>query len=137
MTKLNFSILSGSAILAKEQVDMVVIPGLKGDIGIIAGIRDFVYLLKPGIIYLFTDGKVSARYFILMGRFEANEDKLVVDTELEIYNLDKVDIGEINNKITSYEQALTQATDDYKKEYYKKQSLLYKQLIESISIRTY
>ena len=102
MPDLKVKILGVKAIQVETNADMVTIPGLLGDIGITCGDRFFTYLLKSGIVYIHIGNKVVNRYFVLNGRFTAEKDELIITTEMPVYDLDKLDINALNQKITDY-----------------------------------
>ncbi|MDR0483685.1 MAG: F0F1 ATP synthase subunit epsilon [Alphaproteobacteria bacterium] len=137
MSGLKLKIVSNKGKLLDQDVDMVVLPGYFGDIGITAGERVFVYLLKAGIIYIFNGSTVSARYFVFGGRFKLENDELVVATEHPIIDLSKIDKTDINNKIQHYEDLKSQTQDTILIKNYEDTINSYKEALQSENVRYY
>ncbi len=134
---LDLRIISNKKQLLKEEVDMVVLPGYFGDIGINSGDRIYVYLLKPGIIYLFNNNRVSARYFIFNGRFKLDNQDLIVITEGSIINLDDFNTNSLQEQIKKYEEIIGHTTDIHITNYYTREIDNYKEVINSVGVKNY
>lgn len=137
MSSLNLKIVSNKGILLQEKIDMAVLPGYFGDIGIVAGERVFVYLLKAGILYLFNGSHVSARYFIFNGRFKLENEELIIATDNQIIDLAKIDKTEINEKIQHYEDLKSGTSDEILLKTYEKNILAYKEALASENVSYY
>ncbi|MDR2008120.1 MAG: F0F1 ATP synthase subunit epsilon [Alphaproteobacteria bacterium] len=137
MSDLKLKIVSNHGTLLEQNVEMVVLPGYFGDIGITAGERVFVYLLKAGIIYVFNSSGVSARYFVFGGRFKLENDELVVATEQQLIDLSKIDKEDINNKIQTFEELKTKTDNKTLLENYEHTISAYKEALLSENTRLY
>ena len=137
MPVLKVKILGVKAVQLETEADMVTVPGMLGDIGIISGDRFFTYLLKAGIIYIHKGNKVVNRYFILNGRFTAEKDELIITTEMPVYDLDKLDINLLNEKIADYNIKIENEADEFIKDFYKTQVELYNTVIASEKVFIY
>ena len=73
--KLNFELVSPSALLASEEVDMVVVPGEDGDFGVLPGHAPLLSNVRPGTIDIYNDGIVSKSIFVEGGFAEANDER--------------------------------------------------------------
>ena len=49
-----------SGVLARDEVDMVVIPGEEGDFGVLPEHAPFLSLLRPGVIAIYEGDRVSS-----------------------------------------------------------------------------
>lgn len=137
MSSLNLKIVSNKGVLLEEKIDMAVLPGYFGDIGITAGERVFVYLLKAGIIYLYKGSSVSSRYFIFNGRFKVEGDELVIATEHQIIDLSKMDKDAIDEKIKHYEGLKSNTKNEILIKNYENNILAYKEALASENVRLY
>ena len=62
--KLTFELVSPSALLASEEVEMVVVPGEDGDFGVLIGHSPVLSNLRPGVVDLYNDGQISNSLFV-------------------------------------------------------------------------
>ena len=62
--KLIFELVSPSALLASEEVDMVVVPGEDGDFGVLPGHAPLLSNVRPGKVDIYNDGVVSKSIFV-------------------------------------------------------------------------
>ena len=69
--KLTFELVSPSALLASEEVDMVVVPGADGDFGVLAGHTPILSNLRAGVVDIHKDGQVTKSLFVEGGFAEA------------------------------------------------------------------
>jgi F-type H+-transporting ATPase subunit epsilon len=65
-------ILSPERRLLARDVDMVVIPGTEGDLGILPGHANLITSLRAGHIDLYANGKITDRFLVTGGYAEIN-----------------------------------------------------------------
>jgi F-type H+-transporting ATPase subunit epsilon len=70
--KLSFELVAPERVLARDQVDMVVIPGAEGDFGVLPEHAPFLSLIRPGVITTWEGDKVTRRVFVAGGFAEVN-----------------------------------------------------------------
>lgn len=102
MPTLPFTLVSPEKVLFDQDVSMVVIPGLKGDIGVLPHHAPLLTLLRPGVVSVYENDKVLVRVFVNGGFAEITPERctaLVMEgTPLEA--LDKATLEmEIKNLI--------------------------------------
>ena len=73
--KLMFELVSPRALLASEEVDMVVVPGEDGDFGVLPGHAPLLSTVRPGTVDIYNDGFVSKSIFVEGGFAEANDQR--------------------------------------------------------------
>ena len=73
--KLNFELVSPIALLASEEVDMVVVPGEDGDFGVLPGHAPLLSNIRPGTVDIYNDGFVYKSIFVEGGFAEANDER--------------------------------------------------------------
>ncbi len=71
-------IISTEKLLLSRDVDMVVIPGTEGDIGVLPGHAKLITGLRGGLVDIYESGKISARYFVSGGFAEVTESRCAV-----------------------------------------------------------
>ena len=59
-----FELVSPAKLLVSEPVEMVVVPGAEGDIGVLPGHSPLIATVRPGIIDIHEGGKVRDRIFV-------------------------------------------------------------------------
>ena len=102
--KVSFELVAPERILAREAVDMVVIPGAEGDFGVLPEHAPFLSLLRPGVIATYEGDRVTGRIFVAGGFAEVNPAGCIVLAEAA------EPVGEIN--AGAAQQALKDAQDD-------------------------
>ena len=80
-TKVKFELVTPSALAVSENVDMVVIPGVEGDFGILPGHTPVLSTIRPGVINMYIDDKISKSIFVEGGFAEANPESCTVLAE--------------------------------------------------------
>ena len=71
-------ILSPEKLLLTRDVDMVVIPGTDGDIGVLPGHSKLITGLRGGLVDIYEKGAVSGRFYVSGGFAEITESRIAV-----------------------------------------------------------
>ncbi|HUX78566.1 MAG TPA: ATP synthase F1 subunit epsilon [Alphaproteobacteria bacterium] len=77
MTTLPFTLVSPEKILFHQDVSMVVIPGLEGDIGVLPYHAPLLTLLRPGVVTIYDEEKILIRIFVDGGFSEVTPERCV------------------------------------------------------------
>lgn len=87
----SLEIVSPEKLLVSQSVDMVVIPGAEGDIGVLPEHSPLITLLRGGEVILYEGERATARYFVTGGFAEITEERVTVlaDTAEPSANLDR------------------------------------------------
>jgi F-type H+-transporting ATPase subunit epsilon len=75
---LTLEIISPEKLLVSKPVDMVVIPGTEGDLGILPGHSKLITSLRGGLVDLYENQKLTDRFFVTGGFAEVTEDRCSV-----------------------------------------------------------
>lgn len=59
-----FELVSPERLLISADVESVVVPGTEGDFGVLPGHARLISTVRPGVISVFQDGKVTDRIFV-------------------------------------------------------------------------
>ncbi|MED5573525.1 MAG: F0F1 ATP synthase subunit epsilon [Pseudomonadota bacterium] len=102
--KVEFELVSPEKLLLSREVDMVVIPGAEGDMGVLPQHSPAITTVRPGTIVVYEGGAVTDRIFIAGGFAEVSDNRCTVLAEeaMPVEDIDKA----------SAEQALSGARDD-------------------------
>ena len=108
--KINFDFVSPEASNVSSEVDMVLIPGIDGDAGILTALPPFMTTLRQGIVEVtFEQGNVK-KYLVEGGFADITQDKMTIlaETSLNLSDSDskvlKSEIDIINEKLASAEE---------------------------------
>ena len=108
--KINFDFVSPEASIVSSEVDMVLIPGVDGDAGILPDHSPFMTTLRQGIVEVtFEQGNVK-KYLVEGGFADITQDKMTIlaETSLNLSDSDskvlKSEIDIINEKLPSAEE---------------------------------
>jgi F-type H+-transporting ATPase subunit epsilon len=101
---LQFDLVSPERLLLSEPVEMVIVPGVEGDFGALPEHSNLISLIRPGVLYVYKDGKQSERIFVGGGFAEVTAAGCTVLAE------EAMPVAEIDR--TKAEQAVTDARED-------------------------
>ena len=108
--KINFDFVSPEASIVSSEVDMVLIPGIDGDAGILPDHAPFMTTLRQGIVEVtFEQGNVK-KYLVEGGFADITQDKMttLAETSLNLSDTDskvlKSELDIINEKLASAEE---------------------------------
>jgi F-type H+-transporting ATPase subunit epsilon len=89
--KVTFELVSPEKLLLSRPVDMVVVPGSEGDFGVLVRHAPVISNVRPGVIEVHEDGKVSERIFIVGGFAEVTGERCTVlaDRAMPVSELDR------------------------------------------------
>ena len=101
--KVEFELVSPEKLLLSRKVDMVVVPGAEGDMGVLPQHSPAITTVRPGTIVVYEGGAVTDRIFIAGGFAEVSDNRCTVLAEeaMPIEDIDK----------NAVEQALSTALD--------------------------
>jgi F-type H+-transporting ATPase subunit epsilon len=102
--KVSFELVAPERVLARDEVDMVVIPGAEGDFGVLPEHAPLLSLLRPGVISIYEADKVTGRIFVAGGFAEVNPVGCTVLAE-QAERVDEI-------QLHSAQQALKDAQED-------------------------
>jgi len=76
--QISLEIISPEKLLLARPVDMVVIPGTEGDLGILPGHSKLITGLRGGLVDIYEAGKITDRFFVSGGFAEITEEHCAV-----------------------------------------------------------
>ena len=79
--KVTFELVTPTALAVSEDVDMVVVPGVDGDFGVLPGHSPVLTTVRPGVINMYTNGAITKSLFVEGGFAEANPEGCTVLAE--------------------------------------------------------
>ena len=111
--KINFDFVSPEASIVSSEVDMVLIPGIDGDAGILPDHSPFMTTLRQGIVEVtFEQGNVK-KYLVEGGFADITQDKMTILAETSL-NLSDSDSKVLKSEIDIINEKLASAKEDEK-----------------------
>ena len=111
--KINFDFVSPEASIVSSEVDMVLIPGIDGDAGILPDHAPFMTTLRQGIVEVtFEQGNVK-KYLVEGGFADITQDKMTILAETSL-NLSDTDSKDLKSELDIINEKLASAEEDEK-----------------------
>jgi F-type H+-transporting ATPase subunit epsilon len=74
------------------------VPGVEGDFGVLAGHAPLISTVRPGIIEVHEDGKITDRIFVAGGFAEVNAERCTVLAEVAM-PVSEIDRGKVEQEL--------------------------------------
>jgi F-type H+-transporting ATPase subunit epsilon len=95
----NLQIISPEKTLFDEDIEMVIIPGTEGDIGVLSNHMPLITSLRLGNIYIYKDKKIIKKFLVNGGILEVIENRCTLLTE---------DISDLESEVVNNDDQLAQ-----------------------------
>ena len=105
-----FELVSPSRLLKSKPVEMVIVPGAEGDIGVLPNHSPLICTVRPGVIKMYEGGKVSEEIFVAGGFCEVSTERCTVLSE-EAMMIADIDASEAQARLTEAEKAVAAADE--------------------------
>jgi len=110
MAGLHLDFISPERVLFSGNVDQVDLPGIEGDMGILAGHAPLVTVLRPGIVIIYSEGRHEP--IVVTGGFaEVGPSGLTILADRAVPR-DNFDIAVLGAEIKDAEEDMADASDD-------------------------
>ncbi|MAU40881.1 MAG: F0F1 ATP synthase subunit epsilon [Kordiimonas sp.] len=106
----NFELVSPERLLMSAEAEMVVVPGVEGDIGVLPGHAPLVTTIRPGIVEVHNDGADLVKLFVRGGFAEITGTTLTVLAE-EAMALSEIDRAAIEQELQNCNEDIQDAKD--------------------------
>ena len=110
----NFELVSPERLLLSQPVEMVVIPGAEGDIGVLPRHAPLITTLRPGTIAIYENNRVTRRIFVAGGFAEVTPERCTVLAD-ETVALEGADRAAAQARLSAAREALAGADTDEKR----------------------
>lgn len=128
---IHFDLVSPEEKLVSKAVQMAVIPGVEGELGVGAGHASFVVALKPGIVTLMhQDGESAEQIYIAGGFADITGETCTVLAE-EAVNVNDLNPESLQQELQNLEEDLSIADEQSDKDRIAKKILLTKSRIQA------
>jgi F-type H+-transporting ATPase subunit epsilon len=109
--QIQFELVSPERLLVSQPVEMVVVPGVEGDFGVLPGHAPLVSNVRPGVIAVFEQGQVTQRIFVAGGFAEVTPERCTVLAE-QALPVVEIDRGAAEEEIRDARDDLSEAKDE-------------------------
>ncbi len=105
-----FELVSPAKLLVSEPVEMVVVPGAEGDIGVLPGHSPLIATVRPGVIDIHEGGKVREQIFVGGGFAEVSPERCTVLAE-EATPVADIDRGAAETRLAEAQETAAAADE--------------------------
>ncbi|WP_425088932.1 F0F1 ATP synthase subunit epsilon [Stappia sp.] len=110
-----FELVSPERLLLSEEATQVVVPGIEGEFGVMAGHAPMMSTLRPGVLTVSRPSAADEAFFVRGGFAEAGPKGLTVLAEVAVPMAD-LKADDIARQIREAEEDLADAGDDAARE---------------------
>lgn len=103
----NLEIVSPEKLLLSRDVDMVVIPALEGDMGVLEGHAPMMVVLRGGVVSLYEGDRVTDSLFVAGGFAEITPERCTVLAG-EAMPVNELERAEAEKRLRDAEEAMAQ-----------------------------
>ena len=89
MKQFKLEIISPNEIIFEKEIDLVILPGSEGDLGILKDHMPFLTSLRVGIVYIYLEKKIIETFLVTGGIVEVSQNRCSLLTE-EVINTNSV-----------------------------------------------
>jgi F-type H+-transporting ATPase subunit epsilon len=108
--KIQFDLVTPTALAISEPVDMVVVPGAEGDIGALPGHTPLITTLRPGLVDIHNGGQITQSFFVTGGFAEVTPERVTVLAEA-VEAVAEVSAQDAQARLTAAREALAAARE--------------------------
>ena len=112
-TKINFDFVSPEESIVSSEVDMVQIPAVEGDAGILPSHAPYMTILRQGIVEVTFDKDNIKKYLVEGGFADVTPQKITILAESSL-NLTDIDSLLLKEKIEQIDENISNANDSDK-----------------------
>jgi F-type H+-transporting ATPase subunit epsilon len=76
--RVEFELVSPERLVLSEMVEMVVVPGVEGNFGVLPSHAPFISMIRPGMIEIYEGRTVTRRIFVVGGIAEVTPERCTV-----------------------------------------------------------
>ena len=109
--KVEFELVSPEKLLLSRKVDMVVVPGAEGDMGVLPQHSPAITTVRPGTIVVYEGGAVTDRIFIAGGFAEVSDNRCTVLAE-EAMPVEDIDKNAVEQALSTARDKVSSASSD-------------------------
>ncbi len=109
--KVAFELVSPERLLRSQAVEMVVVPGVEGDFGVLPGHMSLISTLRPGVIRIYEKNQVVEQLFVAGGFAEVTGLGCTVLADMAVA-VDEIDLSAVERQLEEASAELAEAATD-------------------------
>ena len=125
---ISFDLVSPENLIFSDNVNMIIVPGKEGDIGVLPKHSSLLSSLRPGRLMIYNNKQLIKNFFVSGGFVEINPEKCIVLAE-EVSEMSSLDKATIATQIKKLEN---ETNSESKHEY-----LIAKSKIQALELKYY
>ena len=125
---ISFDLVSPENLIFSDNVNMIIVPGKEGDIGVLPKHSSLLSSLRPGRLMIYNNKQLIKNFFVSGGFVEINPEKCIVLAE-EVSEMSFLDKATIETQIKKLEN---ETNSESKQEY-----LIAKSKIQALELKYY
>ncbi len=110
-TTFQLEFVTPEEVVASKPAEMVVVPAVEGDIGVLPGHSQVIARLRPGMVCVFSNNEIQERVFVEGGIAEINSENCVLLIEKAIAEK-SLDIQDITSELEKLREKLSDKPHD-------------------------
>ena len=103
MKQFKLEIISPNEIVFEKEIELVILPGIEGDFGILKDHMPFLTSLRVGIVYIYLEKKIIETFLVTGGIVEVSQNRCSLLTE-EIVNTNSVSSANMNEESSNKDE---------------------------------
>ncbi len=122
-TKINFDFVSPEESIVSSEVDMVLIPAIEGDAGILPNHAPYMTILRQGIVEVTFEKDNIKKYFVEGGFADVTPQKITILAESSI-NLTDIDDTALIEKLKQIDENILNANESDKELFIERKAII-------------
>jgi F-type H+-transporting ATPase subunit epsilon len=112
---LQFELVAPEKLIFSGDVEMVVVPGVEGDFGVLPGHALLISTVRPGVIEIYENEKIRDRYVVAGGFAEVTGERVTVLSTVA-FEASEIDRTQAQQRLEQAQLALRDAGSDEERE---------------------
>jgi F-type H+-transporting ATPase subunit epsilon len=134
--KIQFDLVSPERLLLSREVDMIIVPGTEGDLGVLPGHAPVISTLRPGVVEVVEESQDKRRIFVAGGFAEITPDRCIILAE-EAVALADIERGAAEQELRLAQQDLADSADDAERQAAEKAVQRAQAILDALDTRPY
>ena len=106
--RVQFELVTPARVFAAREADLVVAPGGDGNFGVLPGHAPLLSTLRPGVVDVYENDRLTARIFVAGGFAEVAEERFTVLAD-EAVAIEDIDAAAAAERLNAAREALVKA----------------------------
>ncbi len=119
-------------LVFSDQVEMVEVPGVEGDFGVLPGHMNFISVIRPGVVKFHLQGGEIKRSFVVGGVAEVTPDHCTILAEQEV-DLSTLTLADVQARLASAKREVEVSGTDEQKQAAGAELALSEALVEALA----